>query len=124
MRSSWARDCNGFRYQCPAVVGETTIARAIGNGAREETLPGSLLTGGAAVDAFARRQEALAAPETSAVVENLVDNPTVHIGQSEVPSGMPPGQPFVIESHQMEDRRMQVVDVDRVVLGIPAELVG
>ena len=82
------------------MVGETQIALAIGNGAREETLPGSLLTGGAAVDAFARRQEALAAPETSAVVENLVDNPTVHIGQSEVPSGMPPGQPLVVESHQ------------------------
>ena len=106
------------------MVGETTIALAIGNGAREETLTGSLLTGGTAVDAFAGRQEALAAPEMSAVAENLVDNPTVHIGQSEVPSGMPPGQPLVVESHEMENRRVQGVDMNLVVLGVPAELVG
>ena len=53
-----------------------------------------------------------------------MDDPSVHIGQPEVTSGMSPGQPFVIESHEMENRRMQVMDVDLVVLGIPAELVG
>ena len=37
----------------------------------------------------------------------------MHIGQPEAPSLILVRQPFVIQSEQMQDRRLQIVDVDR-----------
>ena len=42
---------------------------------------------------------------------DLAHNLTIHVGQAEVPTTKPVRQPGVIQPQQMQDRRMQVVDV-------------
>ena len=46
------------------------------------------------------------------------------IGQSEIPSTVPVGQPLVVQSHQVQDCGMQVVHMDAVVHRRQAKLVG
>ena len=48
----------------------------------------------------------------------------VHVGQAEVAAGVAVGQPLVIEAQQVQDRRVQVVDVDLVLDGVVAVVVG
>ena len=48
----------------------------------------------------------------------------VHVGQAEVAALVAVGQPLVIEAEQVQDRRLQVVDVDRVLDDVEAEVVG
>ena len=48
----------------------------------------------------------------------------VDIGEAVIAAAMPVGQSFVIEAHDVQDRRVQVVDVDLVLHGVPAEFVG
>ena len=51
-------------------------------------------------------------------------NVAVHVGQTEVSSAVAVGQPFMVQSHQVENGRMQVMDVDYVLDSVPAEVVG
>ena len=37
----------------------------------------------------------------------------MHVGQAEVAAGVAVGQLLVVEAQQVQDRRVQVVDVDR-----------
>ena len=48
----------------------------------------------------------------------------MHIGQAEVSAAVAIGQAFVIETQQVQDRGVQVVDVDGVLGGHVAELIG
>src|SRR5262245_18731019 len=48
----------------------------------------------------------------------------MHVGQPEVATGMTIGERLVVETQEVENRGMQVVDVDLVLNGLEAELVG
>ena len=48
----------------------------------------------------------------------------MNVGKSEIASLESIGKFLVIESEQMQDRGVQVVNVDRVFLDTPADLVG
>ena len=49
---------------------------------------------------------------------------TVHISQAEVASAVPKGQFFVVDSHQVQQRRVEIVDVHFLLGSVPAEVVG
>ena len=49
---------------------------------------------------------------------------TRHVGQALVAAGVAEGQLLVIEAQQVQDRRVEVVDDDRVLHRVQAELVG
>ena len=46
------------------------------------------------------------------------------VGQAEVAAGVAEGQPLVVEAQQVQDRRLQVVDVDGVLDDVEAQVVG
>ena len=48
----------------------------------------------------------------------------VHVGQAEVAALEAVGQPLVVDAEQVQHRGVQVVDVDDVLDGVVAELVG
>ena len=48
----------------------------------------------------------------------------MHVRQTEISAGVAIGQSFVIEAHQMQNRGMDVMHVDRVLDGTEAEFVG
>ena len=56
--------------------------------------------------------------------QQLLHHVAVHVGQPEVAALEAEGQLRVIEAQQVQDRRLQVVDVDAVLDGDEAELVG
>ena len=56
--------------------------------------------------------------------DQFVDDVAVHVGQAEVAAGVAVGELLVVEAQQVQDRGVQVVDVDRVLDGLEAELVG
>ena len=72
------------------------------------------------VDAQARRQKAIVRPtQTSFLITSPAD-----VGQPEVAALEAEGQLGVVEAEQVQDRRLQVVDVDAVLDRREAELVG
>ncbi len=48
----------------------------------------------------------------------------MNIGQSKIPAAVAERQTFVIDTHQMQDGGMEVVDVYLPVDGVPAEVIG
>ena len=56
--------------------------------------------------------------------QNVFHDDATHVGQSKVAPGIVVGQAFVIQAQQVQDRGVQVVDVDWVFNGVPAEFVG
>ena len=56
--------------------------------------------------------------------EEPLDDPAADVGQAEVAALEAVGQPQVVEAEQVEDRRLDVVDVDAVLDAREAELVG
>ena len=47
-------------------------------------------------------------------IGGLAAHRSVHVGQAEVAAGVAVGELFVVEAQQVQDRGVQVVDVDRV----------
>ena len=56
--------------------------------------------------------------------DQLLHHLAVHVGQAEVAAGVAVGELLVVEAQQVQDRGVQVVDVDLVLHGLEAELVG
>ena len=56
--------------------------------------------------------------------DNILYNFPVDICQSEVTGGRSVGQAFVVEAHEVKDRRVEIVDVCLVFVRPPAKLVG
>src|SRR5207237_269724 len=56
--------------------------------------------------------------------KNVLDHLAVDVGQPEVAAGMAIRQLLVIEPEQMQDGGLHVVDVDRLVGDVEAEIVG
>src|SRR5262249_25306964 len=55
---------------------------------------------------------------------DLPNHHPMHIGQPKIASRVAIRQPLVIESQEVQDRRVQIVHVDAVLLGGEAEVVG
>ena len=53
-----------------------------------------------------------------------MDDVAGDVGQAEVAAGVAVGEAFVVEAEQVQDRGLQVVDVDRVLDDVEAEVVG
>ena len=53
-----------------------------------------------------------------------MNNPAVHVGEAEVSPPELVGQPGMIDAQQVQDRRVQVVDFDRVADDVVREIVG
>ena len=56
--------------------------------------------------------------------DQLVDDVAFDVGQAEIAAGVAVRELLVVEAHEMQDRGVQVVDVDAVFDGFEAELVG
>src|SRR6056297_1990943 len=56
--------------------------------------------------------------------EDLLDDAAIDIGQAEIASGVSIGQPPMIEAEQVEDRRVQVVNVHFIDRCLEPEIVG
>ena len=56
--------------------------------------------------------------------ENLLDHLAADIRQSEIAALEAIGQPGVVEAEQVQDRRLEVVNVHRVFDDVEAEFVG
>ena len=61
---------------------------------------------------------------TGALRQHLLHHPPVHVGQAEVAAGVAVGQLLVVEAEQVQDRGVQVVDVDLVLDRVVAVVVG
>src|SRR5262249_27812397 len=61
---------------------------------------------------------------TGPLRKDLLDDVAEHVGESEIAARVAIGQLLVIDSEQMQDRRVQVVDVDLPLDGTVAVLVG
>ncbi len=56
--------------------------------------------------------------------DQLRDDLAGDVGQAEVAPLEAVGEPRVVDAEQVEDRGVEVVDVDRVLDDVPAEVVG
>ena len=56
--------------------------------------------------------------------QDVADDLALHVGQAEVAAGVAVGQPRVVQAQQVEDRGVEVVDVDAVLGDVDAVLVG
>ena len=48
----------------------------------------------------------------------------MHVGQTKIAAGVTVGQLLVVETQQMQDRRVQVVNVDSAFDGVPTKLIS
>ena len=55
--------------------------------------------------------------------ENRFHHPPVNIGQAKIPAGVPVCELFVVESEQMQQRRVQIVDVNVVFDRLESEFI-
>lgn len=56
--------------------------------------------------------------------QNVIDHDSGNIRQAHVASGIPVGEPCVIESHLMENRRVKVVRMNRLFDGFETKFVS
>ena len=55
---------------------------------------------------------------------NFVDDVSVDVGQAEIPTGIVEGETFVIQAEQVKDRRVPIMNADRILDRFVTELVG
>src|SRR3954466_15242797 len=56
--------------------------------------------------------------------DDVVDYGTGHVGEAEIAAAVAIGQLRVIDAEQVENRRVEIVDVHRLVNSLEAEVVG
>ena len=56
--------------------------------------------------------------------QDSLDHLPMHVGQAEVAAGVVEGELLVVEAEQVKDRGLEVVDVDRVLGDVEAQVVG
>src|SRR6187401_3188153 len=56
--------------------------------------------------------------------DDVLHDAAAHVGEAEVAAAVAVGQALVVDAHEVQNRRVQVVDVDLVLDGVPAEVVG
>src|SRR5262249_47536387 len=91
-----------FRSICDCIYGK---ARRI------STASGSERASGWVTLATARGTDPYTGLKTDLLSQNCLDHIAMYIGQAEIAPAVPEGQPGVIESEQMQDRRVEIVDV-------------
>jgi hypothetical protein len=62
--------------------------------------------------------------ETALLLKNLANDAAVHVGQAIVPPLIAKRQPLMVQAEQMQDGRVQIMDVNRVVDDAVAERIG
>ena len=55
---------------------------------------------------------------------NLLDDVTMHIGQSEIPTGVAIRELRMVKSHQVQNRGVQIMNMNPVFHSSVAELIG
>src|SRR5436309_6523027 len=55
--------------------------------------------------------------------EDLLHHPPVNVGQPKIPAGVPVSELFVVKAEQMQERRVQIVDVNLVFDRLESEFV-
>src|SRR5262249_18752686 len=63
-------------------------------------------------------------PKAGVSSQQLPCYPSVHVGQPEIAAGVTVGEALVIEAQEPEDSGVQIVNVDRMLDGTEAEIVG
>src|SRR5882724_4239860 len=63
-------------------------------------------------------------PNAASLCQNILDDVAVHVRQAIVAPSIEESLLGVVDAHQVQDRGVQVVDMDLVLHGVPAELVG
>lgn len=56
--------------------------------------------------------------------KDVLDNVPVHVSQPEITTLKAIGQSFVVDPHQVQDRCLEIMDVDRIFDRLVAEFVG
>ena len=56
--------------------------------------------------------------------QNVVDNVTIDIGQSEIPAAIPKCQSFVVDPQQVQHGGVQIVHMHLVLCGIKTKVIG
>src|SRR5690242_5431777 len=74
-------------------------------------------------DSWAELKAEEGARPSRSAADDLLDHPPVHVGQAEVSPRVAVRQPLVVQPHQVQDGRVQVVDVYLVLDRPEAELV-
>ena len=62
--------------------------------------------------------------QPSSLRQNSSHDSAVDIGQPEVAAGIPIGEPLVIEAHEVQNRLVKVVNMNRVFYGLKTKLIG
>lgn len=60
---------------------------------------------------------------SSPLRQDFAHHSTMHIGQTVIAAGVAIGEVFVVESHQVQDRGVEVVNVDGVLADVDAVLI-
>ncbi len=60
----------------------------------------------------------------SKLANNLFNDASMHIREAEIAAGIPIGQFFVVEAQEVQNRRVQVMDVDFILDGGEAKVIG
>ena len=63
-------------------------------------------------------------PLSGRLTRSNPDHGVVDVGQAEVAAGVAISELLVVEAHQVQDRGVQIVDMNRLLGGFEAELVG
>lgn len=61
---------------------------------------------------------------TFSLRQNVIDDFPMHIRQTKIAACMMEGEAFVVETQTVQDRRLQVMDVDRIFGDVESEVVG
>src|SRR5437762_1200457 len=77
-----------------------------------------------ASDSWPFQQADRTRPAGSRSGDQFADHMTVNVGEPEIATGMAEGEFFVIETKQLENRRVKIVNVDLVFHRLKAEFVG
>jgi hypothetical protein len=56
--------------------------------------------------------------------QDVLDDAAMNIGQTKIPTGIPKRQFFMVDAHQVQERRMEVMHVDFVFRRGEPEFVG
>src|SRR5690242_13234040 len=56
--------------------------------------------------------------------ENVTHDPAMYVGETVVAAGVAIGEPLVIQTQEMQDRRVEVVNRHAPLDGVPTEVVG
>ena len=82
-----------------------------------------ILEGNSAEDSGPPAHQVATSRCTNPLDQDVVDNVPVNIGQPVIPTAVPISQTLMIQTHQMQNRRMEIVHMHSFVNSVPTEIV-